>query len=157
MCAFSPFFGPRLPCLRLPCMDGTLAAFFSHTRRSLPIRPAQMAGPRQVGPTRLAVERAEAPESRRVWNNTGSGSQKDWAEGVRVKTAKSRFWTFCTCAHECFGPNRGSRFSLYVRRTVMRATDRPKAARAKKSIIQKTVKESVSAHALHDSQLIHNP
>ena len=42
--------------------DGTLAAFFSHTRRSLLIRPAQMAGPRQVGPTRLAVERAPAAE-----------------------------------------------------------------------------------------------
>ena len=69
--------------------DGTLAAFVSHTCRSLPIRPAQMAGPRQVGPTRLAVERAETPESRRVWNNTGSGSQKAWAEGVRRLRVKT--------------------------------------------------------------------
>ena len=47
--------------------DGTLAAYCSHTRRSLPKRPAQIAGPRQVGPTRLAVERAPAAGSCSRW------------------------------------------------------------------------------------------
>ena len=39
-------------------------------------------------------------------------------------------------ARECFGPNRGSISSLYVRRIDRRATDRPKTARAKTYSIQ---------------------